>query len=160
MTTDPSYFLDSIVTRTGTGTEKVFFVFFRLICCICLYQETKVVLLEDLAAHFKMKTQDAIDRVKALQESGDLTGAGNHIFGIIGFKLVRRGQSSAKKSMRFRSALGVHKSGVYNFLSILLNASKTISAGNFDKPQLVNYCKGKEKAQERLVSCSWYLNPT
>ena len=65
-----------------------------------------------------------------------------------------------KKSMRFRSALGVHKSGVYNFLSILLNASKTISAGNFDKPQLVNYCKGKEKAQERLVSCSWYLNPT
>ena len=41
---------------------------------IAYIQETKVVLLEDLAAHFKMKTQDAIDRVKILQESGDLTG--------------------------------------------------------------------------------------
>ena len=27
-----------------------------------------------MAAHFKMKTQDAIDRVKILQQSGDLTG--------------------------------------------------------------------------------------
>jgi hypothetical protein len=41
---------------------------------IAYIQETKVVLLEDLAAHFKMKTQDAIDRVKIMQESGDLTG--------------------------------------------------------------------------------------
>jgi hypothetical protein len=41
---------------------------------IAYIQETKVVLLEDLAAHFKMKTQDAIDRVKILQQSGDLTG--------------------------------------------------------------------------------------
>ncbi len=37
-------------------------------------RETKVVLLEDLAAHFRMKTQDAIDRVAQLQEDGALTG--------------------------------------------------------------------------------------
>eukprot|EP00088_Acartia_fossae_P030442 TRINITY_DN31423_c0_g1_i1.p1 TRINITY_DN31423_c0_g1~~TRINITY_DN31423_c0_g1_i1.p1 ORF type:complete len:278 (-),score=72.33 TRINITY_DN31423_c0_g1_i1:67-900(-) len=37
-------------------------------------QQTKVVLLEDLAAHFKMKTQEVIDRISSLQESGDLTG--------------------------------------------------------------------------------------
>lgn len=46
----------------------------RLQKFIAYIQETKVVLLEDLAAHFKMKTQDAIDRVKTLQDSGDLTG--------------------------------------------------------------------------------------
>ncbi|XP_028174038.1 DDRGK domain-containing protein 1-like [Ostrinia furnacalis] len=34
----------------------------------------KVVLLEDLAAHFKLKTQAAIDRITDLQSSGDLTG--------------------------------------------------------------------------------------
>jgi len=33
-----------------------------------------VVLLEDLAAHFKMKTQEAIDRVTQMQEDGLLTG--------------------------------------------------------------------------------------
>ena len=39
-----------------------------------LFQETKVVLLEDLASHFKMKTQDAIDRVTLLSNDGLLTG--------------------------------------------------------------------------------------
>ncbi|CAG9787629.1 unnamed protein product [Diatraea saccharalis] len=34
----------------------------------------KVVLLEDLAAHFKLKTQAAIDRITDLQTSGELTG--------------------------------------------------------------------------------------
>ncbi|CAH0719848.1 unnamed protein product, partial [Brenthis ino] len=34
----------------------------------------KVVLLEDLAAHFKIKTQAAIDRITDLQSSGYLTG--------------------------------------------------------------------------------------
>lgn len=34
----------------------------------------KVVLLEDLAAHFKLKTQAAIDRIADLQASGELTG--------------------------------------------------------------------------------------
>ncbi|CAK1585660.1 unnamed protein product [Parnassius mnemosyne] len=34
----------------------------------------KVVLLEDLAAHFKLKTQVAIDRITDLQASGELTG--------------------------------------------------------------------------------------
>jgi len=37
-------------------------------------KEKKVVLLEDLAVHFKIKTQDVIDRISNLQESGDLTG--------------------------------------------------------------------------------------
>ena len=37
-------------------------------------QDTKVVVLEDLAAHFKMKAQDAIDRVTQLSEQGQLTG--------------------------------------------------------------------------------------
>ncbi|PVD29369.1 hypothetical protein C0Q70_08620 [Pomacea canaliculata] len=37
-------------------------------------RETKVVILEDLAAHFKLNTQDVIQRVQDLQTSGDLTG--------------------------------------------------------------------------------------
>merc|ERR1711935_195112 len=37
-------------------------------------KETKIVMLEDLAAHFQLKTQDAIDRVTQLQEDGILTG--------------------------------------------------------------------------------------
>ena len=37
-------------------------------------KDTKVVVLEDLAAHFKMKAQDAIDRVTQLSEQGQLTG--------------------------------------------------------------------------------------
>lgn len=41
---------------------------------LSLFQATKVVLLEDLAAHFKLKTQEAIDRVNQLQEDGELTG--------------------------------------------------------------------------------------
>ena len=38
------------------------------------FQNTKVVLLEDLAAHFNIRTQDAINRVQVLQEMGRLTG--------------------------------------------------------------------------------------
>lgn len=37
-------------------------------------QNTKVVLLEDLASHFNLRTQDAINRVKVLQEMGRITG--------------------------------------------------------------------------------------
>lgn len=37
-------------------------------------KDTKVVMLEDLAAHFRLKTQDVIERVQDLQSSGDLTG--------------------------------------------------------------------------------------
>lgn len=37
-------------------------------------KDTKVVLLEDLAAHFKMKAQDTIDRVTQLSSEGVLTG--------------------------------------------------------------------------------------
>ncbi|GFR80832.1 DDRGK domain-containing protein 1 [Elysia marginata] len=37
-------------------------------------KETKVVMLEDLAGHFKLKTQDVIQRVQDLQAEGSLTG--------------------------------------------------------------------------------------
>merc|ERR1712183_223779 len=37
-------------------------------------KDTKIVLLEDLAAHFKMKTQDCIDRVTQLSDEGKITG--------------------------------------------------------------------------------------
>merc|ERR1711978_449686 len=37
-------------------------------------KETKVVKLEDLAAHFKLKTQEAIDRVTTLLADGMITG--------------------------------------------------------------------------------------
>ncbi|XP_040575711.1 uncharacterized protein Ddrgk1 [Lepeophtheirus salmonis] len=37
-------------------------------------KDTKMVLLEDLASHFKMKAHDTIDRVQKLQEDGTLTG--------------------------------------------------------------------------------------
>ena len=38
------------------------------------FQDTKSVVLEDLAAHFKMKAQDTIDRVTDLLEQGHITG--------------------------------------------------------------------------------------
>lgn len=37
-------------------------------------KEMKVVMLEDLAAHFKLKTQECIQRVQDLQSNGKLTG--------------------------------------------------------------------------------------
>lgn len=37
-------------------------------------KEMKVIMLEDLASHFKIKTQDAIQRINELQEDGRLTG--------------------------------------------------------------------------------------
>ncbi|XP_053389196.1 DDRGK domain-containing protein 1-like [Mercenaria mercenaria] len=37
-------------------------------------KEMKVVMLEDLAAHFKIKTQDCINRIQELQADGRLTG--------------------------------------------------------------------------------------
>merc|ERR1711922_118930 len=46
----------------------------KLLIFINHIKEKKVVLLEDLAVHFKIKTQDVIDRICSLQESGDLTG--------------------------------------------------------------------------------------
>jgi hypothetical protein len=39
-----------------------------------LLQNMKVVVLEDLAAHFKLKTQNVIDRIQDLQAEGLLTG--------------------------------------------------------------------------------------
>lgn len=39
-----------------------------------LLQNEKVVLLENLASHFKLKAQDAIDRLNTMLTSGDITG--------------------------------------------------------------------------------------
>merc|ERR1719348_394516 len=46
----------------------------KLLKFINYIKETKVVLLEDLAAQFHLKTQEAIDRVTQLQVDGLLTG--------------------------------------------------------------------------------------
>merc|ERR1712001_85175 len=46
----------------------------KLIKFVNHIKETKVVLLEDLAAQFHLKTQEAIDRVTQLQDDGLLTG--------------------------------------------------------------------------------------
>jgi len=46
----------------------------KLLRFINYIKETKVVLLEDLAAQFHLKTQEAIDRVTQLQTDGLLTG--------------------------------------------------------------------------------------
>merc|ERR1712013_436376 len=46
----------------------------KLLKFINYIKETKVVLLEDLAAQFHLKTQEAIDRVVQLQSDGLLTG--------------------------------------------------------------------------------------
>lgn len=44
-------------------------------CELCLFlQDNKVVLLEDLASHFGMRTQDAIERLQNLLADGCLTG--------------------------------------------------------------------------------------
>ena len=46
----------------------------KLVLFISYIKEKKIVMLEDLAAQFQIKTQDVIDRINSLQESGDLTG--------------------------------------------------------------------------------------
>merc|ERR1711923_533367 len=46
----------------------------KLLKFVNYIKETKVVLLEDLAAQFHLKTQEAIDRVSQLQSDGLLTG--------------------------------------------------------------------------------------
>merc|ERR1712079_17665 len=54
--------------EAGVDEENKLEIFIQYI------KDTKVVLLEDLAAHFKMKTQDCIDRVTQLSDEGKLTG--------------------------------------------------------------------------------------
>lgn len=46
----------------------------KLVQFITYIQEQKVVLLEDLAAHFKMKTRDVVDRIQTLITNGSLVG--------------------------------------------------------------------------------------
>lgn len=45
-----------------------------LIGCVAHLQAEKVVVLEDLAAKFRLRTQDVINRVTELQKEGTLTG--------------------------------------------------------------------------------------
>jgi len=40
-----------------------------------IFQDNKVVLLEDLASHFGLRTQQAIDRVQEMLKDGILTGS-------------------------------------------------------------------------------------
>lgn len=40
----------------------------------CLFQENKVIVLDELALKFKLKTQVVIDRIQSLLEEGSLTG--------------------------------------------------------------------------------------
>lgn len=40
----------------------------------CLFQENKVVVLDELALKFKLKTQVTIDRLQSLLDDGSLTG--------------------------------------------------------------------------------------
>lgn len=60
-----------VILHISVPTIDLFFVITVL---LFLFQAQKVVLLEDLAAHFKIKTQAAIERITDLQASGDLTG--------------------------------------------------------------------------------------
>jgi hypothetical protein len=46
----------------------------RLAQFIAYIQEQKVVLLEDLAAHFKMRTRDVVDRIQQMVANGSLIG--------------------------------------------------------------------------------------
>lgn len=39
-----------------------------------ILKDTKIVLLEELAATFQLKTQDAIDRLQKLVQEGEITG--------------------------------------------------------------------------------------
>lgn len=39
-----------------------------------MFQENKVIVLDELALKFKLKTQVAIDRIQSLMEDGSLTG--------------------------------------------------------------------------------------
>lgn len=52
----------------GGSSENLLQEFINYIKC------KKVVVLEDLAAHFKLKTQIVIDRIQELQKNGSLTG--------------------------------------------------------------------------------------
>lgn len=44
------------------------------VICKIYFQDNKVVILEDLATTFKLKTQSAIERIQDLQSNGSLTG--------------------------------------------------------------------------------------
>lgn len=52
----------------GVSSENLLQEFIDYIMC------KKVVVLEDIAAHFKLKTQSVIDRIQELQKNGSLTG--------------------------------------------------------------------------------------
>jgi hypothetical protein len=45
-----------------------------LLTCFVVFQDKKVVMLEDLACQFGLRTQDAINRLQVLQDSEQITG--------------------------------------------------------------------------------------
>lgn len=68
--------VDQVTTwSTLSMLIKVIMNFKKLLNYLNLYLQTnKVVVLEDLAAQFKLKTQFVIDRIQELQTEGRLTG--------------------------------------------------------------------------------------
>lgn len=68
-----------VLDQTITSTFRYFYFTYLHIAILvkraCVRPQTsKVVLLEDLASHFGMRTQDAISRLQDLLASGSLTG--------------------------------------------------------------------------------------
>ena len=89
----------------------------KLVKFVNYIKETKVVLLEDLAAQFQLKTQEAIDRVTQLQEDGILTGViddrGKFIF---------ISQEELESVARF-----IRQQGRVSITDLALNSNKLIS---------------------------------
>lgn len=94
-------------------------------------KELKVVMLEDLAIHFKIKTQDTIDRINTLLNEGKLTGVmddrGKFIY------ITREEMEAVAKYIRQRGRISV---------SDLAKSSNT----------LINLNPDNELAQRRLLT--------
>ena len=59
------------------NNEYILSIWKKIICSYwCIFQKTKVVLLEELACQFGLRTQDAIERLQSLQEMERITGTG------------------------------------------------------------------------------------
>ncbi|CAE1318863.1 DDRGK1 [Acanthosepion pharaonis] len=96
-------------------------------------KELKVVMLEDLAIHFKIKTQDTIDRINTLLNEGKLTGVmddrGKFIY------ITREEMEAIAKYIRQRGRISV---------SDLAKSSNT----------LINLNPDNELAQRRLLTAA------
>lgn len=80
------------------------------------FQDNKVVVLEDLASHFRLKTQNVIDRIQDLQNDGILTGKFYQVFFIkalaLGFGSANAANWSPRRSAA--AAAGEVQQGPHN----------------------------------------------